>query len=110
MVHHFSGCTSDVKSTYTAILRAARRLGDVREEPKKTSIHLVRNSAFAGIATRKTALILTFKSDADIKSPRISKHEQASTNRWHLEVRLEKPAEVDAEVVGWLSRAYQLSE
>jgi len=54
---HFEKSTPTVKATYKAILKAARELGPVREEPKKTSIHLVRESAFAGIATRKEALI-----------------------------------------------------
>ena len=81
----------------------------MKEEAKKTSIHLVRKSAFAGIATRKTALILTLKSDSDIASKRIAKREQASAHRWHLETRLESPAQVDDEIVAWLRKAYELA-
>ena len=33
----------------------------------------------------------------------------ASAHRWHLEVRLEDPDEVDAELVGWLRDGYELS-
>lgn len=108
IVGHFVGRSPEVKATYTAILRAAKQFGAVREESKKTSIHLVGDSAFAGIATRKTALMLTLKSDRDIASPRITKHERASANRWHLDVRLEKPEDVDAELVQWLRQAYEL--
>jgi hypothetical protein len=43
----------------------------VREEPKKTSIHLVNKTAFAGIATRKEVLILTLKAANAVKSPRV---------------------------------------
>jgi len=106
---HFVDRSPVVGSIYAAILAAARQLGPVSEEPKKTSIHLVRKTAFAGVAVRKEALILTVKSDTDIASPRISKHERASANRWHLEVRLGWPREVDAELVGWLARAYAMS-
>jgi len=106
---HFTDRTANVKSTYAAILKAARKLGPVSEDPKKTSIHLVRETAFAGVATRKEALILTLKSPTDIASDRIGKRERASANRWHLEIRLESPRDMDAELRGWLAASYELS-
>ena len=106
---HFEGRAPEVKAIYAAILKAAKALGPVSEEPKKTSIHLVRKTAFAGVATRKTALILTLKSEADVVNPRIKKREQASAHRWHLEIKLENPKEVDRELISWLSKAYELA-
>src|SRR6185436_4159064 len=106
---HFENRAPEVKATYSAILKAAKALGPVKEEAKKTSIHLVRKSAFAGVATRKTALILTLKSDSDVASERIMKREQASANRWHLEIKLETPEQVDREIVAWLRKAYELA-
>jgi hypothetical protein len=106
---HFENRAPEVRAVYDRILRAARSFGGFEEDPKKTSIHLVRKTAFAGIATRKSAVILTLKSNADIKSPRVVKREKVSANRWHCEVRLEKPSEVDAEVKRWLKTAYELS-
>lgn len=106
---HFADRAPAVRAIYDRILATARRFGPVREEPKKTSIHLARQTAFAGIATRKAALILTLKSATDLKSPRISKHEQASANRWHLDLRLNDPAQVDGELEGWLQAAYELA-
>src|SRR5262245_372245 len=49
-------------------------------------IHRCNHAAFAGVATRKNALILTLKSDSDVASSRIMKHQQTSANRWHLEI------------------------
>jgi uncharacterized protein DUF5655 len=106
---HFDNRAPEVKATYAAILKAAKKLGPVSEEAKKTSIHLVRKTAFAGVATRKTALVLTLKSDSDVANKRIARREQASTHRWHLEIKLEKPDQVDRELVGWLNKAYQLA-
>ena len=106
---HFENRAPEVKATYAAILKAAKTFGPVKEEAKKTSIHLVKRSAFAGVATRKTALILTLKSDTDIKSARIAKREQASAHRWHLETHLEGPQQVDREIVDWLRKAYELA-
>jgi hypothetical protein len=106
---HFENRAPEVAATYAALLAAAKKLGPVREEPKKTSIHLVRDTAFAGVATRKTALILTLKSESDFASDRIIKREKVSAHRWHLEVRLETPKQVDSELLTWLKRAYALA-
>ena len=106
---HFEGKEPRVRRIYDALLRAARSFGKVEEEPKKTSIHLARKTAFAGVATRKDAVILTIKSARDIADPRIRKHEQASANRWHLDVRLEDANHVDGQLKGWLKDAYDLA-
>ena len=106
---HFGKAAAAVAATYAALLKASRALGPVREDPKKTSIHLVRTSAFAGVATRKDSLILTLKATRPIKSPRVIRAEQASAHRWHLEIRLCAPTEVDAELKVWLAQAYELA-
>ena len=107
---HFAGRAPAVRATYDRIVQAASRFGAVRQEPKKTSIHLTRRTAFAGIATRRDALILTLKSAVDIRSPRISRRDQASPNRWHVEIRLDDPAQVDRELITWLKRAVDLAD
>ena len=107
---HFTKASAGVRATYDALIKAARVLGKVREEPKKTSIHLVRKSAFAGIATRRDALILTLKASEALRSPRVERSERASANRWHHEVRLRTPSDVDRELRAWLERAYELAE
>jgi hypothetical protein len=106
---HFERCSPEVRAIYSRLLETARGFGSFQEEPKKTSIHLARKTAFAGIATRKNALILTLKSATDLGSPRIFKREQASARRWHLEVRLDDPAQVDGELESWLRAAYELA-
>ena len=106
---HFDGKDPATRQIYDRLLQRSGKLGPVTEDPKKTSIHLVNNTAFAGVATRKTAVILTIKSDRRLDSPRIHKSEQTSTNRYHHEVRLTSPADVDAELTGWLKAAYELS-
>jgi len=107
---HFAKATQEVRAIYDRILTAAKKWGPVEEDPKKTSIHLNRWTAFAGVATRKDALILTVKSKTDIESKRITKHERASANRWHLEIRLTEPKELDAELLRWLRESYDMSD
>ena len=106
---HFTKKDPAVLATYRRVLHAARALGPVTEDPKKTSIHLVRRTAFAGVATRRSSLILTLKSATDIRSPRVEKREQTSSNRWHLEIRLDAPAQVDRQLTAWLRAAYELA-
>ena len=107
---HFEGKDAAVRQIYDRLLKATGKFGPVAEEPKKTSIHLMNKTAFAGVATRKSAMVLTIKSDRKLSSPRIHKSEQTSANRFHHEVKLTSPAEVDAELVKWLRDAYALSE
>ena len=106
---HFAKSEPEVHETYRRVLEIARTIGPVVEESKKTSIHLVARTAFAGVATRRSSLILTLKSAKDIRSPRIEKREQVSAHRWHVEVRLAKPSDVDRQVATWLSSAYALA-
>jgi hypothetical protein len=106
---HFAKSDPEVQLTYRRILEAARALGPVTEEPKKTSIHLLARTAFAGVATRRSALILTLKSMKDIRSPRIEQREQVSAHRWHVEIRLAKPSDVDRRLTTWLRAAYELA-
>ena len=106
---HFEGKDAAVRQIYDRLLKATGNFGPVAEEPKKTSIHLMNKTAFAGVATRKSAMVLTIKSDRKLSSPRIHKSEQTSAQRFHHEVKLASPAEVDSELVKWLRDAYELS-
>ena len=106
---HFEKKDPTVKTIYDRILKESRKFGAVTEEPKKTSIHLVNKSAFAGVVTRKNALILNIKSSAPIKHARIIKSEQLSTSRFHQEMKLTSPGDVDAVLIEWLKDAYDIS-
>ena len=99
----------DARKVYEAILAATARFGDVKAEEKKTSVHLVAKTGFAGVHPRKGAVILNIRTDEPIESDRIRKLEQVSTRRFHNEVLIDTPAGVDREVVGWLRKAYVLS-
>ena len=106
---HFAKSAPEVLATYLRLLETARGFGPVVEEPKKTSIYLVSHTAFAGVATRRTSLVLTLKSSTDIRSPRVQKREQTSAHRWHIDIPLTKPADVDRQLTTWLRAAYQLA-
>src|SRR5438105_5466819 len=96
----FLGKDQQVQSTYHSLLEALYALGPFQEEPKKTSIHLVRTVGFAGVHPRKSYLILNLRTDYPIDNPRITKSEQVSKNRFHNEVKLASPGEIDEELLG----------
>src|SRR5262245_4229885 len=98
-----------VSAIYRQLKTAARACGPFTEEVKKTSIHLMRESAFAGVTPRKNWLMLTLKSAKGIASPRISKQERLSANRWHVDLKLQSPDEVDGELRSWMKAAYALA-
>jgi predicted DNA-binding protein (MmcQ/YjbR family) len=106
---HFEGEDLAIRKLYDKLLEALRRMGPVIEEPKQTSIHLVRKTAFASVATRKDHLLLTIKSDDKRVSPRVQKTEQVSPGRFHLEVKLQTLADIDSELISWLRESYELS-
>jgi uncharacterized protein DUF5655 len=106
---HFVGKDPVVRAIYEQLKKSIKRFGPIVEEPKKTSIHIVNKTALAGVATRKGHIVLTIKSDRKLASPRIHKSEQTSASRFHHEVKLTSPADVDEELIGWLKAAFSLS-
>ena len=87
-----------------------RPLGLFDVEVKKTSVHLVRSSAFVGIHPRREFLIVTIRSAKQIDSERVLKGEQVSKNRWHSEVKIFDRADIDEQLMAWLRVAYDLCE
>jgi hypothetical protein len=100
------------RAVYDALLDALRGIGATTAEPKKTSIHLTAGpgtSAFAGVHPRKTAILLNIRTAEPLAGPRIRQTEQVSKNRYHNELLLGAPAEIDDQVRLWLAEAYRLS-
>jgi hypothetical protein len=106
----FLGKDTVVRDTFDRVLATLRDIGPFQVETKKTSIHLTRGVAFAGVHPRKSYLYLNIRLDRPIHSDRIAKSEQVSKHRFHNEVKLSTPEEVDAELVSWLRDAYSLSD
>ena len=105
----FVGKDVVVPTIYRRLLEVLHAFGPFQEEPKKTSVHLVKASGFAGIHPRKSFLYLNLRMDRPLQGERIVKSEQVSKNRYHNEVKITSPDEVDAELIGWLKEAYVLT-
>ena len=106
----FLGKDAVVRETFDRVLAILQDIGPFQIETKKTSIHLTRGVGFAGVHPRKSYLYLNIRLDRPIDSDRIAKSEQVSKHRFHNEVKLSTPEEVDAELASWLRDAYRLAD
>ena len=97
------------QATYAKVVSAVRKLGPFQVEEKKTSLHLTNGRAFAGIHPRANGIVLNLVFDVPLKDARVHKSEQVSANRHHVEFKLVDPAEIDAQLVTWIKRAYSLT-
>ena len=107
---HFEGKAPIVREIYDRLIKTIKGFGPIVEEPKKTSIHIVHGSALAGVSMRKDSILLNIRTDFKINSPRIQKIDQVSAKRFHNELKLTSPNEIDDELISWLKSAYELGE
>lgn len=104
---HLEGKDPITPLIYKKLIKEVQKFGLVKIEPKKASIHLVNRFSFVGVYVRKNNLNLEIHLNHKLKSKRIQKVEQASANRFDHLVQINSPAEVDAEILGWLKEAYE---
>src|SRR3954451_733553 len=102
---HFARSSPQMRELYDLVLEAVKEFGVVAEDPKKTSIHLSRKTAFAGVRIRRDHLLLTIKSDREIDDERVVKSEKTSTNRWHVEIKAQNRKDIDDQLTQWLKAA-----
>jgi len=107
---HLEGKDPVVGKIYNKLVKKLHRFGQLKVEPKKTSIHLANRFGFAGVYTRQNYINLEIHLDYRLKSGRVSKVDQASTNRFHHTVKLTGEDDVDAELMAWLKEAYDLKK
>ena len=99
-----------VTEIYEKLIVELHKFGQLKIEPKKTSIHLGNRFGFAGVYTRKDYINLEIHLNYKLTSDRVAKAEQASANRFHHTIRLTKPKDIDKELLTWLKEAYELKK
>lgn len=98
-----------VRDIYDRLAVALSKLGAFDAEAKKTSIHLVHGTAFAGAHPRKAWLDITIRTATPLSGPRVRAQQQVSKSRWHQDIRLVTPRDIDRELIAWLKVAYNLT-
>jgi hypothetical protein len=107
---HLRGKDEIVKKLYERLIDELRKFGQLKIEPKKTSIHLGNRFGFAGVYTRKDYINLEVHLNYKLVSKRASKIEQASSNRFHHTIKLTSEKDIDKELINWLRQAYDLKK
>ena len=106
----FEGKAPQVREAFDYLVTQLRSFGQVKVAPKQTSIHLEKNSGFAGVHPRKAYFNLEFRTDYKIDHPRITRIQQLSARRFEHTLRVEKASDIDEQLLGWLKDAYELSK
>ncbi len=94
---------------YAKLLEVLKQLGSFEVEPKQASLHLTNGRAFLGVHARKAGLLLNIVTSEALTSDRFQRTEQISAHRWHNEIIISAPEEIDQELVAWLAQAYALT-
>ena len=106
----YAGKKADLKPIYSALIDAVKKLGkDVEISPKKTYVSLRRSKQFALIQPSTATRIdvgLNLKGEAVTRRLERSGSFNAMVSH---RVRVENKADVDAELRGWLKKAYDAS-
>src|SRR3954451_13717166 len=90
-VEVFARSDPAVRKIYDCLLTAIEHMGAFQIEPKKTSIHLKRRVAFAGVHPRRSGLVLNLRLGRSLTAERLLRCERVSRNRFHNEIRIEAP-------------------
>lgn len=107
---HFAGCDPEVRKIFDRILSAVERLGPVEVLAEKSRIALHARMSFAAFTPRRHWLAGHVVLAEQLESPRFSKIETYSPRNVVHTFRLAGAEEVDAELLDWLARAYQVGQ
>ncbi|QEC69240.1 hypothetical protein FRZ67_18690 [Panacibacter ginsenosidivorans] len=99
-----------VAGIYEELIKELQKFGQLKIEPKKTSIHLGNRFGFAGIYTRRDYINLEVHLNHKLVSKRVSKVEHASANRYHHTIKLTSLKDIDKQLLEWLKEAYELKK
>jgi hypothetical protein len=102
------GKPEPVAAAFHKLRDAVAALGDVHIDAVKASVNFGAKSHFAAAWPRASRLDVEFVLDAPLKSPRVSKLQSYGATKHVHWVPVAGPKEIDAELLGWLRRSYDL--
>lgn len=95
---------------YSALSAALDGVGPHNVEVKKTSLHVTRRRAFLGVHPRAAGMLVNVVLERELTGERVARTDHVSRNRWHNEILLAPPGDVDSELTSWIAEAYSLAE
>lgn len=74
-----------------------------------SSFHVSHGRAFLGIHPRRGGILVNIVLTRQLETGRIHRAERVSAGRWHNEVILKDPSELDGELLAWVQEGYALT-
>lgn len=74
-----------------------------------SSFHVAHGRAFLGIHPRRGGILVNIVLDRQLDSARVHRAERVSANRWHNEIILRDPEQIDPELLAWIREGYDLT-
>jgi uncharacterized protein DUF5655 len=102
------GKPEPIISAFHKLRRAVAAFGDVHIDAVKASVNFGAKSHFAAAWPRASRLDVELVLDAPLKSPRISKVQSYGPAKHVHWIQVTDPTDIDAELLGWLRRSYDL--
>lgn len=87
----------------------AATLGSIEVQEKASSFHIAHGRAFLGIHPRRGGIVVNVVLEHRLDDPRVLRAEQVSARRWHNEVLLTNPDQVDDLLRSWIGEAFALT-
>ena len=106
---HLENKSPNVRNIYKKLLKAVTKFGDVTVSPTKSTIMFVSNSTFVAVKPKRNWIDIEFLLDEEVNEFPIHKTFRANKSRVAHFVRLERPKDVNARLVGWLRASYILT-
>jgi hypothetical protein len=96
-------------SVYGALLDHIYALDGCELQENASSFHVAHGRAFLGLHPRRGGILVNIVLDRQLESDRVHRVERVSAKRWHNEVILKDPSEIDAEMLAWIREGYALT-
>jgi len=84
-------------------------LAECELQENASSFHLVHGRAFLGIHPRRGGILINIVLARQLESPRVHRADHVSANRWHNEIILLDPSEINAELFTWIREGHTLT-
>jgi hypothetical protein len=103
---HFAGQTG-LERIFGRLLAELGQMVSLRTDAIRSGINLAGKYHFAMVFVRKDHLLLEFVLARETEERRIRRTDKLGANYVHR-VRLDRPEDIDAQLLGWLNEAYNL--
>jgi hypothetical protein len=105
----FTGRDPKFRAIYDAVLDHLRTLGDVHEDAVKVGVFLKRDRKLAELRPRSRDVLVYLFLPRPVETARIAPARWASGPRVGHQLKLREVSDVDDEVRGWFTMAYDFS-